>query len=127
MDGNLPSGEDFNFSINGYPCALGVNDFNLMSGGSSFEFRLVKMKAKASEPSPIISNWEHVASLELSTRKNEDVNALMTEFLAEANPKLKAATGGEVPPVPATFLEKAKYICRYGLAFNTSTGEVDIK
>lgn len=127
MNGNLPSGADFNFNSNGYPCAIGVDTFNLDSGGTSYEFRLVKMKSKASSPSPSISEWEFVHNLFLEGREDEDVKDIMAEFLAGANPKLKTATGGEVPPVPNSFLDQAKHLCRYGLAFNASTGEVYIK
>lgn len=127
MNGNLPSGEDFNFNSNGYPCAIGVNDFNLLSGGEDFEYRLVKMKAKADKPSNVISDWEFVAKLALNGKESEDVGDLMAEFLLIANPALKTATGGEVPPVPDTFLEQAKHFCRYKISFDSQAGEVFIK
>jgi hypothetical protein len=127
MNGNLPSGEDFNFNSNGYPCALGVNDFNLMSGGEDFEYRLVKMKSKATEPSNRISDWEFVAKLQLNGREGENPVDLMAEFLPIANEKLKAATGGEVPELPVGFLDQTKHVCRYLIDFNLQTGEIFIK
>ena len=127
MNGNLPSGEDFNFMSGGYPCAIGVDTLTLDSGGDEYGIRLVKMKAKAAAPSGRIADWETVHYFSLVDRDAFPVNSVMQQFLVDANPKLILATGGEVPPVPDTFLEQIKHLCRYGLAFNASTGEVYIK
>lgn len=126
MNGNLPSGEDFNFNVGGYPCAIGVNDLNYQSGGTMFEYRLVKMKSKASAPSNMISDWEAIHWMELSNKTNEDPKVLLQQFVVAANPKLKAIAGGEVPPIPDNFLDKCKWHCRYSLSFNPATSEVSV-
>ena len=127
MIGNLPSGEDFNFVSNGYPCALGVDTFNLDSGGEQWGFRLVKMKAKATAPSAFIKDWEHVASLDLDSKETRSVKDMMNLFLISANPALKLATGDSVPAMPARFLDQCKWLVRHGLAFNAETMEVVTK
>jgi len=127
MIGNLPGGNDFNFKINGYPCALGVDTFNLDSGGVDYAYRLVKMKAKAAQPSSIITQWEYVDHLALNGRENEDPKILLNEFLAQANPKLIKATGGTVPELPKTFLEQCRHLVRYNLTFDIQTGLVALK
>lgn len=124
MIGNLPGGDDFNFNLNGYPCAIGVDTFNLDSGGDDYSFRLVKMKTKATEPGTLISQWEYIHHLALNGNESKDPAVLLKTFLNEANPKLQAVTGGVIPKMPLDFLGKCKHLVRFNLTFDTVSGDV---
>jgi hypothetical protein len=126
MKGYKPDGGDFNFISNGYKCAIGVNTDAIDAGGESFMLVLTKQK-QAGGPDQTFQDWELVHHLNLESRTEQNPTAVMSEFLAVANPKLITATGGEVPPVPEKFLDQVKHLCRYSLAFNASTGEVFLK
>ena len=82
------------------------------------------MKTKTEEPIFAIQEWEYVHNLFLNGKESESVEGLMKRFLIEANPKLQKATGGIVPEVPKSFLEKCIHLARYNLLFDPKTGQV---
>lgn len=127
MDNYKPTDKDFLFVSNGYQCGVGVYFPFGDDERTQFHLQMTKQKVAGGSVNQY-EDWEPVYEMfYIDPDKFESPQALMSEFLVKANPKLADMTGGEAPPIPATFLEQLEHLCRYGLAFNASTGQVYIK
>lgn len=127
MDNYKPTDLDFRFTSNGYQCGVGVYFPNGDDEREYYHLQMVKQKVAGGDTQSF-TDWEPVHVMFYVKQGDwESPVELMSAFLAEANTKLKEMTGGEVPPVPVTFLEQLEHICRYGLAFNPETFEVYLK
>lgn len=122
-----PDNQDFIFTSGGYKCAIGLNFPNGREEPHEREIRMVKTRIKGGSEDKL-SDWEIVhAFWTQDMQRYTDAKKCMEDFLVIANPKLKAATGSEVPPMPTDFLEQIEWIINNSLGFNAQTGEVFIK
>lgn len=127
MDSYKPTDEDFIFTSNGYKCGIGIYYIQGRDEPDQAYLQLTKQKVAGGSENQY-SDWEMLHTMYyVNTLGFASPQECMAEFLAGANPKLIAATGGEVPPAPETFLASLEHLCRYGLAFNAQTGEVFLK
>lgn len=127
MDNYKPTDKDFIFTSNGYKCGIGIYYVHGEDEPDQAHLQLTKQKVAGGNEDEF-HDWEMLHStFYVNTLGFASSQECMAAFLAEANPILIAATGGEVQPIPATFLEQLEHLCRYGLAFNSQTGEVYIK
>lgn len=121
MKGYRPDGSDFNFVSNGFKCAVGVYRSDELND-DIFGLAMVKQKVAGGGEAEF-QDWELVHVMDyINPSDYSDSSECMNVFLAAANPKLKVATGGNIPEVPQSFLDQLYWLCRYGLKFDQVSG-----